>query len=86
MKQHEAIELRGYVTMYCKPKTVGDLRSFMKVLDSYYLEDDTPVEDGVLTITREGDISPIQCGCSVPGKPREWYVDALLMMHDCETE
>lgn len=80
----EAIELRGYVTMYCKPKTVGDLRAFMQVLDSYYLGDDTPVEDGVLSITREGDISPIQCGCSVPDKPREFYIDALVMMHNCQ--
>ena len=81
-----SVETRGYVTFHCKPNTVGDLREFLDILDKYHLADTTPVEDGVISVTLEGDTSPIQCGCPIPGSTIDWYVDALVQLHDCEED
>lgn len=84
MKKNDTIDVRGFLSVSCEPRTIGDVREFLKLLDSYYLSDETQIHGGHLFVRREGEVSPIQCGCSVPDKPREFYVDALVTMHNCQ--
>lgn len=79
------IEARGYVSFYCEPSTLGELRQFIELVDKYRLPESTPVEEGAINITIEGEMSPIQCGCAIPdASPVDWYMDALITLHKCE--
>ena len=86
MKQHEPVVVRGLIDFMCSPKTLGDVRAYLALLDKYNLPDETAIAEGYLHVELSGKVDPIQCGCEIPGKPREWYMDALVQLHDCEEE
>ena len=86
MKNPEAIMITGEINMLCTPSTIGELREFMKMLDSYQLSDETEIQEGYIDFSVSGPASQIQCGCAIPGSKTDWYVDALVQLHDCEED
>jgi hypothetical protein len=78
-----AVKVEASVYFSAPVNTVADLRALVARLDEFQVSDESGVECDRATIWVEaalGDVTPIQCGCSVGGP---YPVDFLVMNHDC---
>lgn len=81
--------VRGYVGLSHKLETVADVRSFLKELEHWKVTDDAVVEVGTfggqhayVVLVDDAPVEVIECGNHIPP---DHQVDALVVLHECDS-